>query len=224
MISVLLPSRGRPEKLKETIDNLQDTAGGPIEILVAADQDDVATIDLASDYLGHVHVSAERYGYGRLNEYYNVLSNAANGQWQLLWNDDSVMLTANWVQAIESLPGYVMVAELKDQLWPRLVCFPAVRSEAVRAVGGFSLYTQHCDTYWQEIGRRSGTSAAIEVHLRHERFDLTGLNDDLTFRESRHGYASDGDLWAQAMRQVDLDAGTIAGLLWGRSLRLTRTR
>lgn len=213
MISVLLPSRGRPQKMRDAIDNLRTTAGKSIQILVAADYDDGETANAAMYCADHLYVAGERYGYSRLNEYYNELSIMARGEWQLLWNDDSVMLTMDWAHKIEALPKNIMVAELKDQLWPGLVCFPAVRQDAVRAVGGFSLHTQHCDTYWQEIGRRSATNAAVEVYLRHERYDLTGLNNDQTFKDSQAGYLKDGRVWDEVSNQINLDVNTILGLL-----------
>src|SRR5262247_192752 len=99
MISILLPSRGRPQSLCSTINGLRDLADDParIEVLVAADPDDQETVDAARAVdADSVIVTQERYGYHRLHEYVNRLAAQAHGTWLLLWNDDAVMLTESW--------------------------------------------------------------------------------------------------------------------------------
>ncbi|WP_213451571.1 glycosyltransferase family 2 protein [Rhizomonospora bruguierae] len=214
MISVLLPSRGRPASLRRAIHSLLDNSANrairtdhpgwtampgalpeplpPVieapQILVAADPDDPATRDAAERLGAQVLVTPRRYGYGELHRYLNALAEQAEGEWLLLFNDDAVMRTRDWDQVILGQPANVMVADLQSQLSPEFCCFPAVRRVALEVTGGvYSPHTPHADSWWQDIGRRSGTIRAVDVHVHHDRFDLTGGHNDATYREGRAG-------------------------------------
>ncbi|HEY6117710.1 MAG TPA: glycosyltransferase, partial [Candidatus Dormibacteraeota bacterium] len=112
MISVLLPSRGRPKALEETITGLLRLADEPdaIQVLVAADPDDDGTLAAELPDQVTVWTAPQRYGYPRLHEYVNALAAQAGGDWLMLWNDDARILTPGWDQAIEAAPQAV--------LWP----------------------------------------------------------------------------------------------------------
>jgi hypothetical protein len=176
--------------------NLLDLAEGPVEVLVAYDDDDLAShnalriLDLYPDHKLKTNI-VPRKGYSRLNEYYNLLASESIGSWLMLWNDDAAMKTQGWDRRIEEVAAArpdSLVIELQDQMWPALCCFPVVRRMAVRAVGGFSPHTPHCDTYWQDMGRTLGRSNPADVFLSHDRFDITGKNNDPTYEEGQSGY------------------------------------
>jgi len=187
-VSVLCPSRGRPDLLAASLRSLgaDDPA---VEVWVAADDDDPGTVDVALSYAATVIVSPRR-GYHRLHGYYNSMAAQAAGDWLLLWNDDAQMITDGWVGLLTAVPDGMLVADLRSQLSPGLCCFPAVRREAVRAVGGFSPHTPHCDTYWQDMGRALGRIQAVPIDVHHDRYDLTGNNADRTWQEGQSGYRS----------------------------------
>lgn len=190
-VSVLLPTRKRPESLRASVTSLRERATYPdlLDILVAVDPDDPESVEVAKELgIERIWVTDERYGYGQLHRYYNGLADAADGEWMLLWNDDAKMLTERWDEVLAALDDRVLVADLQSQHSPRLVCFPAVRRAAVEAVGGFSPHTPHCDTYWQQIGRETRRMVAIPVHVFHDRNDITGGHDDETWREGQAGY------------------------------------
>lgn len=159
-----------------------------VEVLVAADPDDPATADIART-LGAVVVEApQRYGYGRLHEYFNLLAAAASGDWLLLWNDDAVMASSAWEQLATNPPDGAVVADLQSQLSPQFCCFPAVHRDAVDATGGvYSPHTPHVDSWWQDIGRAAGLIRPVPVVVHHDRFDLTGNHNDTTYAEGRAG-------------------------------------
>ncbi len=70
MISVLCPTRGRPERLAANIPSLRETKADRLELLVAIDPDEDA-----QDYRDYYPaVMPERYGYGELYRYYNALA------------------------------------------------------------------------------------------------------------------------------------------------------
>jgi hypothetical protein len=210
VISVLLASRGRPESLRRSIRGLLDTADqrDEVQVLVACDPDDPATYDAAvalpnPSGVNYTWIAPERYGYSRLYEYYNALAEHASGEWLLNWNDDAFMTTTGWDLQITDLPPEVLVADLHNSFSPGLCCFPAVRWEAVAALGAFCIDTPHIDSWWQEISRRSGTIRAIPAHVHHDRADLTGGHDDATYREGREGLRNEEFYGPRTQSQID---------------------
>lgn len=206
MISALLPSRGRPDSLRRCVASLRDRAANPaaLEVLVALDADDVESLPVAERVAEVVWVSDRRHGYANLHRYFNVLADAARGDWLLLWNDDAVMETDAWDRAIEELPPAVLVADLWSAHSPDLVTFPAVRREAVSAIGSFSPHNSHCDTYWQYLGRGTGTARTLtDVHVRHDRANITGGHRDRTWE----------DQWADASHVADFYSPTVQALI-----------
>ena len=170
MISVLLPSRGRAELLARSAGSLKDTAVQAPEILVAADDDDPATVRAARQLGARVQV-CQRAGYAGLHLYYQQLAALATGDWLLIWNDDATMMTAGWDVLIETVPAGVLVADVPSTQSP-LCCFPAIRREAVTALGRFSSANPHVDTFWQDVGRATGTiftvtGFTIRISKRH---------------------------------------------------------
>ncbi len=200
MISVLLPSRGRPEALAASIQSLREKARRPdqVEILVAADPDDQATATAAFELGCPCWVAPVRYGYSRLNLYFNELARLAGGSWLVLWNDDARMETQGWDEIINVLGGSYLPSGAKIHvcdLWvdghsPDLCTFPVISRAIYQAAGGYSPHTCHCDTWWQDIGRALGVIKPIPVRVDHQRADLTGGHNDTTYHEGLAGYRS----------------------------------
>jgi hypothetical protein len=163
VISVLCPSRKNPELLAKSIRSLRTTADHPPEILIAADDDDMGTITMATDLTGRVFISP-RAGYDRLHEYYQQLAIAARGDWLLVWNDDATMETLHWDAEIEALPPEVYVADIGSVHSP-MCCFPAVRREAVQALGRFCTNNPHVDTFWGDISTVAGVIQKVAVYV-----------------------------------------------------------
>lgn len=190
LISVLCPSRGRPDSLARSIQSLRAHASQPdrVEVLIAADPDDPATVERSAGLHAACWIAPERYGYHQLNLYYNRLTELSGGEWLLLWNDDALMTSPHWDLWIRQLPDHIIVADLQTAHSPHLCTFPAVRRVAVQAVGAFSPVTCHCDTWWQDIARQLGGIAPIPVHVDHRRADLTGDHQDQTRADALAGY------------------------------------
>lgn len=194
-VSVLLPTRGRQDSLRRSVRRLLELAADPrsVEVLIAVDRDDTGAVHEAAFEVGnHVAVYDQRCGYHRLHEYFNHLAEVSRGVWLLLWNDDAEMTTPGWDDVLRELAvtdPHAAVADLRTQLSPHLCTFPAVTRWAYEAVGTFSP-TCHCDTWWQDVSRRSGTIRDVDVHVIHRRADLTGEHNDRTRAESLAGYRS----------------------------------
>lgn len=182
MISVLCPTRGRPEAMRRSAATLLDLADDPsrVEILTACDDDDPTLAEYDTPTL-----VGPRLGYRGLHLYVNKLAEIASGDWLFLWNDDCDMVTPGW--------DSVVMAETPGVLSPRsnhgghpdsvkACIFPIVPAAWVRAVGHFSLNC-HNDTWWGEIGHALGVLRGIGVEVVHRRADLTGEHADDTYRE-----------------------------------------
>lgn len=203
MISVLLPSRGRPKPLADSIGSLLDLADRPgtIQILIAADPDDPGTYEADLPWQATVWTAPERYGYPRLHEYVNRLAQRADGDWLMLFNDDARLLTPGWDTLVhEQAPGV---------LWPHsndiATCntFPIWPRTWTDRLGHVSL-SPHCDSWIQFLGQSLGRHERVAVDILHDRADLTGGHNDATRAESLAGYRT-ADYGSPAMEAARAD-------------------
>jgi hypothetical protein len=173
-VSVLMPSRGRPDLAKQSIKSL---GKGDFEVLIATDQDDETRNQLA----GHNTTAfAQRHGYGQLQIYYNTLSEKAKGDWLMLWNDDAVMETEGWVDKIAQF----------DHTKPMVLnpwgpetdnLFPVISRKWYEIVGHFSMNT-HADSWVQQIGERLNLQVYVPgIKITHQGENL----NDTTHQEVR---------------------------------------
>lgn len=193
-IAVLIPSRGRPDGLRDAVHSLRRTVTFPgrLDIRVAADPDDTQTIAVAIRLGVLFWVAPERYGYGRLWEYFNGMLPAGVPlpDWSLLFNDDAIMTSDGWDVELDQVPDHCLVADFANHHSPGLVTFPAVRRRALEYFDGRfvpqRLETVHIDSVWQELARRSGTmSPTLRSFIRHNRPDIAGTVPDQTYLEGR---------------------------------------
>ena len=115
-ISVLLPTRGRQEVLKDSITGLIEKASNPseVEILFGVDEDDQGVIEYIKNDLKplfdkhKVEARASVFkplGYDNLHVYVNTLAGAATGEWLFFWNDDCIMESEGWDDVIKQYDG-----------------------------------------------------------------------------------------------------------------------
>ena len=125
VISVLLPTRGRTDVLRKSLDSLVSKAKNPerIEILFGVDEDDLATIDYIKEEieedLKKVGIEARAsifkpLGYENLHIYVNTLAGAATGDWMFFWNDDCLMVSEGWDEVIDQYNGQFKLLGPKD--------------------------------------------------------------------------------------------------------------
>lgn len=208
MITVLVPTRGREEALRKSVDSLTNNASDLVEILVRYDHDELDH-NYCERFKPHVQeycFTGPRHGYKNLHMYYNELAKKAKGDWLLLWNDDALMQTKGWDTIIEAHePKFVLNPQTNHKNHEKnQIIFPIVPRKFVRELGHFSL-NAHCDTWWEEIGNKLGIVKNVPIYILHDRADLTGNNDDQTYRE--RAYCTDsffGDVMIRA-RQEDIE-------------------
>ena len=191
-IRVLLPVRGRPIPMEQCLHTLINTATKPdrIEVLIAFDDDDTDTIDYFVDVIApyldakgvtYSAIQFKRLGYIRLNEYLNELANHSTGQWIFFWNDDAVMTTAGWDDVIREHKDQFTLLRAETNHEHPYAIFPILPRKWVELTGNISPH-QINDAWTSQIGWMLDIVTTIPVMIEHERFDLTGKNDDDVYR------------------------------------------
>lgn len=192
MISVLLPSRRRPQMLEASIRSLRERAADldRLEILLAHDPDDPPTRTHAHALgVDYVWGAPERYGYAGSAHYYAHLLEVAVGEWILpSWGDDGIMLTDEWDDIVRAQRAPSILYTTGGDRWGNN-CFPIVHADIFLATQRFPDLPA-IDTWYDDVGKLSMTRIEPDppVVLMQDRYDLTGNNDDETYREGRTGY------------------------------------
>jgi len=189
-ISVLLPTRRRRDCLRTSLVSLAQLARDPrdIEMLLAFDDDDTETSDwfqqnVAPELDGRgvrwTMYQFPRLGYIRLNEYVNALALRAQGRWLMFWGDDAVMESPDWDQRIREVPDFRVLRMPTHREHPYAI-FPIIPRQWVQTLGYFSAH-QLSDSYVSQVAYILDIMQNIDVRVTHDRFDITGNNNDETY-------------------------------------------
>ena len=200
-ISILLPTRKRTEAVVKSIGSLLANAADTsrIEILVAYDNDDEESREFFAEtwfpYIGQCSATSkvfetERFGYLRLYKYVNFLAEQATGDWIMFWNDDALMLTENWDDEIVKHDGWFGLLRMPCVTMNHpFALFPIIPREWIDVFGRVSP-VNHSDWWIYNVTAPAGRLLNLPVEVYHDRADVTGNNNDETFREQ--SYAADG--------------------------------
>lgn len=190
-ISVVLPTRGRTEALKSSIASLVTTSNRPhaVEILLAFDNDDIDSQRYFADEIVPLLIdsgvifeatSMPRLGYARLNEYVNQLVSISQGRWVMMFNDDARMITQGWDDIIcEYRDRFALLRADTNHEHPYAI-FPILPREWYELFGYFSPH-QLNDAWVSQIGFMLDIVVTVPIYIEHDRFDLTGKNNDATY-------------------------------------------
>lgn len=192
-ISILLPTRGRTTQLKKSVSSLLDTADRPnnIQWCFGFDNDDIKSFEYAKanvlpliDSSGgkYMVLGFERLGYHRLNEYVNTLAKKSKGNWMVFWNDDAVMIDQGWDTVINSHTGKFCLQAFDTHKKHPYSIFPIVPRKWLDIIGHLSLHPLN-DAWLSQIAWMLDIMLQIDIKVEHQRFDLTGENNDATFQE-----------------------------------------
>ncbi len=189
MVSVLLPTRGRFDALLKSVVSLYNKASNPnsIQLLLRFDEDDLDSIQRISELdnitTNYKYIIGERYeGYFSLDKFVNELCEISDGKFLLLWNDDALMMNYNWEEVISLYEGETTCIQIDNNHFPYI--FPIISRDIYEVLGHFSLHTC-CDTWIHDVC--SPLSIEIiedEIYAIHDRADVTGNNNDETYKES----------------------------------------
>jgi hypothetical protein len=197
IISVLLPTRGRREVLKSSLESLISKAKDPekIELLLGIDEDDEGAREYIEKEIApmlrehKVECRANVFkplGYENLHVYVNTLAGSASGDWLFFWNDDGVMVTDGWDEVIRSYTGqFKLLAPHDNHNGHPYAIFPIVPRDWFMLLDHLSQNAQN-DAWLSHIAYMLDIFERIDVEFIHDRADITGNNNDPTFQNRKY--------------------------------------
>jgi hypothetical protein len=197
IISVLLPTRGRREVLKSSLESLISKATDPenVELLLGIDDDDEGAREYIEQEIApmlreyRVECRANIFkplGYENLHVYVNTLAGNASGDWLFFWNDDGIMVTDGWDDVIRSYTGqFKLLAPRDNHDGHPYAIFPIVPRDWFTLVDHLSQNAQN-DAWLSHIAYMLDIFERIDVEFIHDRADITGNNDDPTFQNRKY--------------------------------------
>ena len=191
-IAVLLPTRGRTDALSRSVKGLINRAVTPdrVQLMLGFDDDDVNGLEhfeldlrpwLDEKGISYTAMSFEPVGYGRLNEYVNELAKNSSADWLFFWNDDALMETTGWDREIDKHTGEFKILAVHTHRDHPYSIFPIVPRAWLDLLGYLSPH-QISDAWLSQQAYCLDIMERIEVYVTHDRHDLTGNNNDETFK------------------------------------------
>lgn len=177
-LSVLIPSRGRPEFALNAINSFPKLHN--IEFLIAIDEDEkYKDTYLKMNGDRRKIIVCPRYRYINLHEYYNTLAAASKGDWLMLFNDDAVLKSP---ELYDFILQYDHTKPVVLNIWhPIDNLFPIVSRKFYEILGHYSL-SAHADSWVQQVSQETNTQIYVPgVTIEHFRERM----DDDTFKEGR---------------------------------------
>ena len=200
-VSVLLPTRKRFDMFVKSVNSLFDTCDNidNFEILIAMDLDDIDTITQIKEFISDKPniklILFKRQYYRGLHNYYNGLSNESTGTSLLLWNDDALMRSKNWdIEVLKYHEKFCVLSPMVDTMekyWrTQGVLFPIIPKKWYDLTGSWS-EVPACDSWIDVTSKRLKLLVNVEsIVISHDRNDITGNNNDITYQEGRQDVTS----------------------------------
>lgn len=190
-IAVLLPTRGRTTELLLSINSLFVRAADPksIQLLISFDRDDKIGPAYFCEHIEpmlnergikYTVVLTERFGYAKLNYYYNLLGKMADADWLFIWNDDATMDTQGWDSIIRSHTGQFFILSVLTHNEHPYSIFPIVPSIWIKLLGRFSRHLE-IDSEISQIAYILDIFKRVPIYCTHYRPDLENKEPDATF-------------------------------------------
>lgn len=196
-ISVLLPTRGRTQVLKSSLESLITKAANTkrVEIILGMDEDDTNTIEYVKTEIApmlqpyEIECRAQIFkpqGYENLHVYVNTLAASCSGEWLFFWNDDALMVSENWDDTIASYTGqFKLLGPTDNHNGHPYAIFPIVPRDWFILLDHLSQNTQN-DAWLSHIAYMLDIFERIPVEVIHDRADITGNNNDATFMNRKY--------------------------------------
>src|SRR5262249_47778852 len=118
VISLIVPTRQRPDRLRRLLASLADTTARPeaLEVILVIDSDDADSLQVTEDRLASKHVvvpSGQTMGALNMAGY-----DASRGRYLMLLNDDVIARTPGWDNAVRSCfaayPDEILLVHVND--------------------------------------------------------------------------------------------------------------
>lgn len=190
LITVLMPTRGRPTLLRRCVENLLGRATDPslLEFCFKVDDDDQESWKAVTELsVGHrlqagIYQTPRGNGYADLHHWLGTMIQGTTGEWITSLSDDTLVLTDGWDELVARYPIYpdgiqVLFARVPQRpgSWE---CF-FVRRKLLEVLGRFPP-TPHADTWLASITVPIERAMHVEIHIDHAAAEAA---DDATTRE-----------------------------------------
>jgi len=186
-VSVLVPSRKRPDRLRKMLESFKQTNDGSAELVFRVDDDDLETAIIAASEHNVVVVGPRMQGYSSMSLFMNEAFAAARGDVLMCGNDDMVFKTPGWpalvLQAANEFPDGLFdigVTTFNEDHYP----FWTVSRAAAECLG-FALDPRIFwgDIFWRDVMGAFGRCVKLpSVEIEH---DWAGHAPDATFAEAK---------------------------------------
>lgn len=192
-IAILLPSRGRTTALSNSVHSIINKAHekDKLQFFFCFDDDDEKGLTwfqneikpwLKEQKVQTVLTITERFGYGNLHKYINLMANMADAHWCMMWGDDAIMDTDGWDREIAKHNGTFKVLRTHANNDHPFSIFPIVPKMWIRLTGQMSRFNE-VDHETSHIAYLIDVMETIPVWCTHDRADLTGNNEDETYQQ-----------------------------------------
>jgi hypothetical protein len=166
--SILMPTRGRPDRLEKAIDSLYNSVSDldQIEIILKLDNDDLQSFTgLKNLKHSKIIVGPRKNGYDSLGDFYQEMADLAVGKWVWIFNDDVTIefskTEKSWEQQLLefSSDGIIIHPE----------CFTIYNQVNMHYVGGpFPFVPTNC---WKKFNHPIPNSEPIDHWLHYMLLD-----------------------------------------------------
>jgi hypothetical protein len=187
MISILLPTRGRPELLNRCIQSALETAKIPsdIEFIIRIDDDDLSYKDLPKIHNIKVFIGP------RQNLSQCFLYEKARGPIYMIANDDIVFCTKGWdeivIKEFEKYPDKIAIIYGDDKnLQHKRPTFPFIHKNWITVTGQLLppyFSGDFVDTWFEEIATEIDRLVNVDIVIEHLHFAFNKREEDSTDKE-----------------------------------------
>jgi Glycosyl transferase family 2 len=195
-ISIVVPTRGRPENVRRLVESINSTAEEVPEVVLYIDDDDKASADCAQS-LGVKHVVGPRC---TLSDCWNRAAQHATGDILMVGGDDLVFKTKHWdrmvKQGFASCEDRILLVHGEDGHWGnRFASHPFLHRKWIDTVGYFTpphFSSDFTDTWLNDVANALGRRMYLSFEHEHLH-PLFGKADwDKTHKERLERAKADG--------------------------------
>jgi len=188
VISVLIPTRGRPQQLERAVRSIRDTAVGEVEVVAYIDSDDLDSAQMAGN-LGIRSIVGPRIV---LSQTWDELAKVASGDILCQGNDDCIWKTRAWdlvvQKAFEEWPDRIGMVHGSDGAMQhdRFAVNPFVHRKWVETLGYFTptfFSNDYGDTWINHLANAIGRRKFVPILIEHMHYLFGKAEVDQTTRE-----------------------------------------
>jgi hypothetical protein len=214
MISILCPTRNRPENVRRLIESAWATANGPLEFVFFTDEDAPLPLDITGQG-GVVVTSGPRRVF---SDMWNACYEKASADVLMMGADDIVFRTPGWDTAVldefDRYPDRIVLVHGEDGIQgPGLGTHPFIHRRWAETLGYFSppYFTRDfCDTWLSNLADRIGRRVFLpDVLTEHLHPGVGKAPFDKTYAEKVTRGGGADEAWAATEGERERDAQTL---------------